>query len=116
MNITKPKVIKDYDKLTEEMQESIREHYPNGYAEHLIRFTDREGKYVSALPFETEDKYYLIRMTNSEALKLAKYDSGSDDEDESKDEEKEGYDDNYTDLNSMRVGSGRKSDEDEDYD
>ena len=57
MNITKPKVIKDYDKLTEEMQESIREHYPNGYAEHLIRFTDREGKYVSALPFETEDKY-----------------------------------------------------------
>ena len=55
-------------------------------------------------------------MTNSEALKLAKYDSGSDDEDESKDEEKEGYDDNYTDLDSMRVGSGRKSDEDEDYD
>ncbi|MBK9507966.1 MAG: hypothetical protein IPO04_00140 [Cytophagaceae bacterium] len=117
MNITKPKVIKDYDKLTEEMQEGIREFYPGGYADHLIRFTDREGKYVSALPFETEDKYYLIRMTNSEAIKLAKDEAVNDEEEDStKDDEKDGYDDTYTDLDSMRVGSGRKSDEDEDYD
>jgi hypothetical protein len=114
--MNKPKAIKDYEKLPEEMQERIKLFYPNGFSEHLIRFTDKDGKYVSALPFETEDKYYLIRMTNVQAQKIIKDDADYDEEGNLKDDVKDDYEDKYTDLDTMRVGSGRKSDEDEDYD
>jgi hypothetical protein len=98
------------------MQEQVKLFYPNGFSEHLIRFTDKDGKNVSALPFETEDKYYLIRMTNLQAQKIIKDDSDYDDEGNLKDDIKDDYEDKYTDLDTMRVGSGRKSGEDEDYD
>jgi hypothetical protein len=90
--------------------------YPNGFSEHLIRFTDKDGKYVSALPFETDDKYYLIRMTNVQAQKIIKEDTDYDQEGNLKEDVKDDYEDKYTDLDTMRVGSGKKSDEDEDYD
>ena len=69
--MSKPKVLKDYSKLTDEMQERLKLFYPNGFSEFLIRFVDREGKNVSALPFETEDRYYLVRMTLKEARQLS---------------------------------------------
>ncbi len=114
--MNKPKAIKDYSKLTDDMQEQIKLFYPNGFAEHLVRFTDKDGKNVSALPYETEDKYYLIRMTNIQAQKIIKEDKDYDDEGNLKEDVKDDYEDKYTDLDTMRVGSGRKSDEDEDYD
>ena len=75
----KPRVVKDYDKLAEEIQEQIKLNYPYGFEKHLIRFTNREGKFVSALPFETEEKYYLIRMTEYEALAIIRNDDDYDD-------------------------------------
>lgn len=114
--MSKPKVLKDYSKLTDEMQERLKLFYPNGFSEFLIRFVDREGKNVSALPYETEDKYYMIRMTNLEAQKIIKDDTDYDDEGNLKDDIKDDYEDKYTDLDTMRVGGGKKSDEDEDYD
>lgn len=114
--MNKPKAIKDYSKLTDDMQEQIKLFYPNGFAEHLIRFTDKDGKNVSALPFETEDKYYLIRMTNVQAHKIIKEDNDYDDDGNLKEDVKDDYEDKYTDLDTMRVGGGKKSDEDEDYD
>lgn len=54
--------------------------YPTGYANYLVFYTDKEGKKVSALPFETEDVYYLIRMTVQEAKRLIKEDVDYDEE------------------------------------
>ena len=54
--------------------------YPTGYANHLVFYTDKEGKKVSALPFETEEVYYLIRMTVLEAKRLIKEDVDYDEE------------------------------------
>ena len=36
----------------------------------MVKFVNAEGKNVSALPFETEDRYYLVRMTLKEARQL----------------------------------------------
>jgi hypothetical protein len=116
MNTSKPKLIKDYEKLTEELQERIKLFYPNGFSESLIRFTDKDGKYVSALPFETDDKYYLIRMTNVQAAKIIKEDNDYDEEGNLKDEIKDDYEDKYTDLDTIKVGGNRRNDDDEDYD
>lgn len=114
--MNKPKIIKDYDKMTEDLQERLKLFYPNGFADHLIRFTDREGKYITALPFETDDKYYMVKMTNLEAQKIIKEDNDYDSEGNLKDDVKDDYEDKYTDLDTMQVGGSRKSDEDEDYD
>jgi len=49
MNPSKPRVIKDYDKLDPDIQEKIKLEYPSGYSENLIYFTNKDGKRVSAL-------------------------------------------------------------------
>lgn len=67
---SKPRVIKDFDKLDESIQDRIIQHYPDGFEKHLVKFVNAEGKNVSALPFETEDRYYLVRMTLKEARQL----------------------------------------------
>ena len=54
--------------------------YPYGFANNLVSFTNKEGKRVSALPFETEDIYYLIRMTVLEARQIISDDDDYDDE------------------------------------
>ncbi len=78
--MAKKRVVKDYDALTEDITRLVKIKYPTGYAEHLVSYTDKEGKRVSALPFETEDSYYLIRMTALEAKKIVKDDEDFDDE------------------------------------
>jgi DNA-directed RNA polymerase subunit delta len=79
-NTNKKRIVKDYENLPQEVVSRVKLEYPYGFAEHLIFFTNKEGKKVSALPFETDDVYYLIRMTAKEAKQIV-------DEDEDYDEE-----------------------------
>ncbi|MBK5202656.1 MAG: hypothetical protein JJE45_02920 [Prolixibacteraceae bacterium] len=73
----KTRVIKDYEKLDKSLKEKIKKSHPNGYNDDLVFFTNKEGKLVSALPFETEDKYYLVRITTQEEVDMI----NNDDED-----------------------------------
>ena len=76
----KTKVIKDYEKLDRSLKEKIKTAYPNGFNDDLVFFTNKEGKLVSALPFETEDKYYLVKMTTQEVVDFI-----NDDDDDNND-------------------------------
>jgi hypothetical protein len=78
--VAKKRVVIDYEKLSLETINSIKVKYPDGYEDNLITFTNKEGKYVSALPFETEDIYYLIRMTEREARQIIKEDEDYNDD------------------------------------
>jgi len=98
MSQNKPRVIKDYDKLDASIQEQIKLVYPAGFSDHLIYYFDKDGKNVSALPFETEDKYYLIRMTLSEAERIIEDDDDYDDDGFLKDHVREEYEDKYPDI------------------
>jgi DNA-directed RNA polymerase subunit delta len=73
---TKKRIIKDYKQLPDEVREQLREKYPTGFSTHLIKFTNAKGEMVSALPFETDDIYYLVRMTVEQAIQIV------DDEDD----------------------------------
>ncbi len=97
MNPSKPRVIKDYDKLDPEIQEKIKLEYPNGFSESLIYFNNKEGKRVSALPFETDDRYYLVRMTIFEAERIIEEDDDYDSTGSLKDSAKEEYESKYAD-------------------
>ena len=67
MNSSKPRLVKDYEKLSDDIIEQIKLTYPEGFSHRLISFTNKEGAKVSALPFETDEIYYLVRMTKQEA-------------------------------------------------
>lgn len=97
VNSTKPRVVKDYTKLDQNVQEQIKLEYPEGFEDELISFTNKDGKLVSALPFEAENKYYLVRMTISEAQQLIEDDDDYDEEGVLKDEIKEEYEEKHLD-------------------
>lgn len=80
METNKPKVIQNYEKLSREIQEQIKLHYLEGFSEHLIEFTNPKGELVSALPFETEEKIYMIRMSIRKAMELVDQDSDYDED------------------------------------
>nr|WP_319571682.1 hypothetical protein [uncultured Draconibacterium sp.] len=94
----KPKVIKDYSKLDKDLQQQIKLIYADGFAENLIHFFDKTGQKITVLPFETEDKYYMLRMTEGEAVALVDEDDDFDDDGFLKDEVKQDYEDKYSDL------------------
>lgn len=78
--MNKPRIVKDYDKLDPSIVEQIKMHYPRGFKRHLITFKNAAGKFVSALPFETEDRYYLVRMTQDEAIEIIENDDDYNDD------------------------------------
>lgn len=76
--MSKPKVIKDYEKLDEIVQQQIKLTYPHGFHKHLVKFKNAKGDKISALPFETDERYYLVRMTVEEARFIVKEDNDFD--------------------------------------
>jgi len=98
---SKPRVIKDFEKLDFKLQEQIKLAYPYGFEQSLITFYDKEGKKVMALPFETDDKYYMVRMSLIRAQELVEDDDDYDDEGNLKENIKEDYESKYGDMDHM---------------
>jgi hypothetical protein len=68
--MSKPRVIKAYDAIDTGLKRQLRGEYPYGFDKRLISFTDTKGKIVTALPYETEERYYLIKMTSAMAAAI----------------------------------------------
>ena len=102
----KPRVVKDYDKLDEAVLEQIKLTYPQGFETNLVRFKNAKGDTVSALPFETDDRYYLVRMTVLEAQQIIEDDDDYDDDGNLLDDVRDDYEDKY--------GSDEDDEDDED--
>ncbi len=96
--IQKPRVIKDFEKLDQAIQEQIKLTYPTGFYEHLITYTDKDGNERYALPFETDDKYYMVRMSISEAKRLISDDDDYDDNGILRNDVQEMYQEKYQDI------------------
>ena len=98
MKANKLRVIQDFEKVSNEIQEQVKLVYPNGFSQHLIEYTNKEGKIVYALPIETDEKIYMIRMSVKEAIQIIKDDTDYDDDGILKDEIKEKYEDEHSDV------------------
>lgn len=94
----KKRVVKDYEKLDLEIQEQIKLSFPEGFSQNLITFKNKDGDIVSALPFETEDIYYLVRMSKSEAIAIIEDDDDYDEDGNLKDDVREDYEEKYDDT------------------
>ena len=122
MTVNKPRIIKDYNKLDKALQEQIKFVYADGFADRLIHFFDKDGIKVSALPFETENMYYMLRMTKNEAIRIVDEDDDFDDDGLLKSEVKQDYEDKYADLEHIadqileEEGGEEEGENDEDVD
>lgn len=96
--MSKLKVTQDYEKLSEQIKEQVKLVYPDGFSEHLITYTNKEGKNVSALRFETDEKIYLIRMTRAQAEEIIESDPDYDDDGVLYDDVKEDYEEKHSDA------------------
>ena len=81
----KPRVIKGFDKLEKSMRDQLMQLYPNGFADFLVSYTDpKTGQERFALPYETSDRYYMVRMDDFIESQI---DRISEDDDFPKDED-----------------------------
>jgi len=112
--MSKPRIVKDYDKLDDTIIEQIKLTYPYGFEKKLIKFTNQHGKLVSALPFETDEKYYLVRMTSVEAAAIIADDDDYDDDGVLKDSIKEEYQDKHDDFDVEEIPDDLGEDDDDD--
>jgi hypothetical protein len=113
--VAKKRIVIDYEKVPEDTLNSIKVEYPDGFEDNLITFTNKEGRFVSALPFETQEIYYLIRMTESEAKQIIKDDDDYGDDGKLRDDFEDDVNDDgdkYLDDNIDEV----ESIEDESFD
>lgn len=111
----KKRIVKDYDALPEEITARIKAEYPYGFEDNLVSFTNKEGNRVSALPFETEEIYYLIRMTMSEARQIIEDDDDYDDEGNLRDDfSAEDYEGDDDDDESLGTSVSFEEDDDDD--
>jgi len=58
----KRRLVVSYKNLTEELKEQLNNQYPHGYGGHLIKVNKSDHKYFYAVPFETEDTKYLVKI------------------------------------------------------
>jgi hypothetical protein len=111
MAVSKPRVIKDFEKLEDDIQKQIKFAYPSGFYQNLISYVDKDGNKRMALPFETDEKYYLVRMTIQEAKDIIDEDEDYDSDGLLKIDVQEEYADKFGDSE-----FGEEEEEDDSYD
>lgn len=98
MGTNKLKVIQDFEKLSSDIQEQIKLVYPYGFSQHLIEFKNKNNETVYALPFETDEKIYMVRMSVKKAIQLIEDDTDYNDEGNLKMDIREKYEDDHSDI------------------
>ncbi|MFO7669161.1 MAG: hypothetical protein R6W31_05850 [Bacteroidales bacterium] len=98
MKKNKLRVIQDFEKVSKEIQEQIKLVYPDGFSQHLVEYKNKDNETVFALPFETDEKIYMIRMSFKRAIQIIEDDSDYDDDGILKDDIKEKYEEEHSDV------------------
>lgn len=62
MPVSKKRVIKSLENLSEELKDLLREQYPTGYESSITRITNAKREPIFVFPLETEDATYLIKV------------------------------------------------------
>ena len=78
--VSRPKLVKDWDKMPKDIVSAIKAEYPNGFSHKLITYTTPKGEKVLALPYDTVEIDYLVRVTIMESKNIQKGDDDDDDD------------------------------------
>jgi len=98
--VGKKRIIKAYEQLSEELVEKLKEKYPDGFDERTITFTNPRGEIEVAIPFETEEIYYLIKLPRTNPS-------------EEEEEQESNPFDEFDNFESLEIGDDVAEDEDQ---
>lgn len=59
---TKRRLVVSFHNLPSEMQEAVKSLYPLGYADAMMRIDKPNGDFFYAVPFETDEISYLVKI------------------------------------------------------
>ncbi len=90
MAVTKKRVIKSLENLSEDLRDLLKEQYPNGYEASITRITNAKREPIFVFPLETKDSVYLVKVP------ATKNSDGRYDVESSEKQEFEGDDDDRT--------------------
>jgi hypothetical protein len=62
MAVTKKRVIKSLENLSEDLRDLMREQYPNGYEASISRIMNAKKEPIFVFPLETEDAVFLVKV------------------------------------------------------
>ncbi len=62
ININKKRVVTSFNNLPVELQEMVKAHYPLGYTEAMMRIDKPNGDFVYAVPYQTDEIDYLVKV------------------------------------------------------
>jgi hypothetical protein len=90
MAVTKKRVIKSLENLSDDLRDLLKEQYPNGYEASITRITNAKREPIFVFPLETKDSVYLVKVP------ATKNSDGGYDVESSEKQEFEGDDDART--------------------
>lgn len=61
-NTTKRRSVISLHNLPVELQEAVKKAYPTGYYDAMIRIDKPNGEFFYAVPFETEEVSYMVKI------------------------------------------------------
>ncbi len=62
MAVTKKRLIKSLENLSEDLKDMMREQYPNGYEASITRITNAKKEPIFVFPLETDDSVVLVKV------------------------------------------------------
>ena len=62
MALSKKKVIKSLENLSDDLLELLHNQYPNGYESSITRITNAKREPIFVFPLETDDATYLVKV------------------------------------------------------
>jgi len=72
--------------MTPDLMALLVEAYPDGFEYHNEYFTNAKGERVEAVPLETEDTKYLIKVSTTLVQKFEAYEDEEDNDDSDSEE------------------------------
>ena len=62
MAVSKNRVIKSLENLSDDLKDLLKDQYPNGYEGSITRITNAKKEPIFVFPLETDDATYLIKV------------------------------------------------------
>ena len=61
-NTAKKHIVTSFHNLSAELQDEVKEKYPLGFTDAMMRVDKPNGDFFYAVPFETDDISYLVKI------------------------------------------------------
>ncbi len=89
----KKRIVASFHNLPQELQDAVKEKYPLGFSEAMMRIDKPNGDFFYAVPYETDEVAYLVKID----VKI--------DEKREDDDEKDYYDDELNGADDLASSS-----------